>query len=52
MGVKIMAVVVNIGGRGRDCGGGVCVHLVLNYVLNLKLYWIILRHQLNFIDNI
>jgi hypothetical protein len=26
--------------------------LVLNHVLNLKLYWIVIRHNLDFIDNI
>ena len=31
---------------------GVCVYLLLNYVPSLKVYWISLRHHLNFIDNI
>ena len=39
--------------RCADCEWWkVYVHLVLNHVLNLKLYWIILRHHLNFTDNI
>ena len=38
--------------KGIKCTKTVCIHLVLNYVLNLKLCWIILRHRLDFIDNI